>query len=65
MFAYVLMGLWMGRLYLILWILITLSVLIGRFLLLENGFWIWSGLTQGGAMLLGGWILLARSRKHS
>jgi TRAP-type uncharacterized transport system fused permease subunit len=61
MFIYVAMGFWMGKFYIVLGSLVTVCTLIGRFWL-TDWFWLWCGVTGGGAMIVGGLYLRKRSQ---
>ena len=59
MFVYVLMGLWLGRLYVITGILVTVLTVVGL-LLLGDWYWLWCGLTGGGTLIVAGLMLRRR-----
>ena len=62
MFVYVLMGLWLGRLYVITGITVTALTVVGL-LLLGDWYWLWTGLTGGGTLIIAGLILRLRNPK--
>ncbi len=56
MFVYVVMGLWVGRLYVVTGILVTLLTLAGL-IWLGDWYWLWCSVTAGGLMLsVGIWM---------
>jgi len=61
MFIYVVMGLWVGRFYVVLGAIVTLATTIGLFCLNE-WYWVWCSLTGGGAMIAAGLYLRKASR---
>jgi len=61
MFVYVVMGLWVGRAYIITGVAVTALTLVGL-LCLDGWYWLWCAATGGGGMLLFGLWLRRRSR---
>jgi hypothetical protein len=59
MFAYVVMGLFMGRIYFLLGGLVTVATVVGLFFR-RDWYWVWCGFTGGGVLLLGGAYLLRK-----
>ena len=50
MFVYIVMGLWIGRIYIATGIVVTLLTLIGL-LWVNDGYWLWCAITGGGTLL--------------
>lgn len=50
MFVYVIMGLWIGRIYVAIGVVITLLTLVGL-LWIKDGYWLWCAATGGGTLL--------------
>jgi hypothetical protein len=61
MFIYVVMGLWIGKFYVILGTIVTLATAVGLFCL-SDWYWVWCSLTGGGAMIVAGLYLRKASR---
>lgn len=61
MFVYTAMGLWVGRIYVITGITVTVATVSG-FLFLEPWFWLWCAVTGGGTLLVAGLLLRSRGR---
>lgn len=61
MFIYVIMGLWVGRVYIVLGIVVTCVTAVGLFWL-GDWYWLWCSLTGGGAMTVAGLYLRRASR---
>jgi hypothetical protein len=61
MVIYVVMGLWVGRFYSILGIVVTSATVVGLFWL-GDWYWIWCSLTGGGTMTVAGLYLRRASR---
>ena len=59
MFVYVLMGMWLGRLYVITGIAVTVLTVAGL-LFLNDWYWLWCGVTGGGTLIAAGLILRRR-----
>ena len=56
MFVYVVMGLWIGRLYVVTGLAVTLFTMVGL-LWLDDWYWLWCAITGGGTLLATGfWI---------
>lgn len=61
MFVYVVMGLWIGRIYIVTGVMVTLVTLIGlKFL--GDWYWLWCAVTGGGILLVAGCALRKRGR---
>lgn len=56
MFVYVVMGLWIGRLYVVTGLAVTLFTLTGL-LWLGDWYWLWCAITGGGTLLVAGYLL--------
>ena len=59
MFVYVVMGLWIGRIYVVTGLMVTLVTLVGL-LFLGDWYWLWCAITGGGALLVVGLLLRKR-----
>lgn len=61
MFVYVVMGLWIGRLYVVTGLAVTLFTVIGL-LWLGDWYWLWCAITGGGTLLATGFWLRRQGR---
>ena len=61
MFVYIAMGLWIGRLYVVTGLTVTLLTLFGL-LWLGDWYWLWCAITGGGSLLMAGCWLWKQGR---
>ncbi len=61
MFVYVVMGLWIGRLYVVTGLAVTLFTVVGL-VWLEDWYWLWCAITGGGTLLAAGLWLRRQGR---
>lgn len=61
MFVYVVMGLWIGRLYVVTGLVVTIFTMVGL-LWLEDWYWLWCAVTTGGTLLAAGFWLRRQGR---
>lgn len=62
MFVYVVMGLWIGRIYVVTGVTVTVATVVGL-LFLGDWYWLWCAITGGGPLLLTGLLLRKRGRE--
>lgn len=66
MFAYIVMGIWFSRTMIILGVLCTLAVIIGKLGFYQSPLlWLWLGVAIGGSMIGFGTAVLARKRQFA
>ena len=61
MFVYVVMGLWIGRLYVVTGLAVTIFTMVGL-LWIEDWYWLWCAITEGGTLLAAGLWLRRQGR---
>ena len=61
MFVYIVMGLWIGRLYVVTGLAVTVFTLVGL-LWLGDWYWLWCAVFGGGTLLLAGFWLRRQGR---
>ncbi|MEO0531800.1 MAG: hypothetical protein AAF266_14670 [Planctomycetota bacterium] len=62
MFVYTVMGIWIGRLYVVTGVLLTLLTVAGL-LFLDQWYWMWCAVTGGGTLLAAGLLLRRRGTR--